>query len=86
MANCINIEGERAKRFFSLLADLADATVSLHTASTLFPNVAAMKPGDMHPPTTVQAFAMAMGAIVGDMMTLANGDDIKQREADHAQK
>lgn len=86
MADTIHIEGERAERFFSLLADLADATVSLYTASTLFPNVAAMKPGDMHPPTTVQAFAMAMGSLVGDMMTLANGDDIEQTGADHAQK
>lgn len=79
----IHIEGERASKFHSLLADIADAATSLKTASKLFPNSATISEGQMHPATTIMAFASALNDLVGDAMSIACDDDLK--EVDHAQ-
>lgn len=81
----IRLEGERARKLHSKLADIADAATSLKTASKLFPNDAAITEGEMHPATTIMAFAIVLDNLIGDVMSLAQGDDLKHtaQEASH---
>lgn len=80
----IHLQGERAERFHSVLADVADAATSLRTAAKLFPNSVAIQEGQMHPTSTITAFSLALDDLVGELMAIACGDDLKRQEASHA--
>lgn len=83
----IHLEGARAAKFQSLLADIFETVVSLKTATKSFPAMT-IEHGEMHPTFTVAGFAETLNDKIGNAMDIASGDDLKEaaREARHAEE
>lgn len=78
----IYMEGERARKFNTLLADIYDCNIGLMSMASLFPNVPTSY-GEANAAFTVRAVCKDLEDRMSIAMSMVNGDDLKQQETSH---